>query len=74
MNRTYISEFSVFMNHYLEDHPEVVAEQRRGWEFFWNPKADLEAMDKEPEDIAPDDAYGYSWSAWRAESPEVKVH
>lgn len=74
MNTAYVSEFTVFMNHYLEDHPEVVEEQRRGWAFFWSPKAGLEALDKEQEDVAPDDAYGFSWSAWHPKSQDAKVH
>jgi hypothetical protein len=28
--RAYVSEFALFMNRYLEQHPEVVEDQRRG--------------------------------------------
>jgi len=43
-------------------------------DFFWSPKADLEAVNKEPEDIAPDDAYGFAWSVWHTKAPDEKVH
>ena len=74
MDKAYVSEFTVFMDHYLQVHPEVLEEQRRGWDFFWSPKAGLEAVNKELEDIVPDDAYGFSWSAWHTKPPDAKVH
>jgi hypothetical protein len=72
MGKPYVSEFTDFMNQYLEAHPEVVEDQRRGWEFFWKRKAEIRAPEISKDDIAPDDGYGYSWSAWRAESQGVK--
>lgn len=35
MDKAYISEFSLFIDHYLHDHPGVVTDQRRGWLVFW---------------------------------------
>ena len=35
MDKKYISDFEIFMNHYLEEHTEVVADQLEGWELFW---------------------------------------
>ena len=72
MGKPYVSEFTKFMNQYLDEHPEVVEEQKRGWASFWQLKAEIRAPEKTREDIAPDDSYGYSWSAWRAESQSVK--
>ena len=72
MGKPYVSEFTEFMNQYLEAHPEVVEERQRGWEFFWKRKAETRAPEITKDDIAPDDSYGYSWSAWRAESQGVK--
>lgn len=37
MNRGYISEFSRFMEAFLHEHPDIVADQRRGWLLFWKP-------------------------------------
>jgi hypothetical protein len=72
MDKAYVSEFMNFMNQYLKEHPEVVEEQRRGWNFFWNAKVDLTAPDITKEDCVPNDSYGFSWSAWRAKSLAVK--
>lgn len=30
-------EFTAFMARYLRKHPEVVADQQRGWDLYWNP-------------------------------------
>ncbi len=72
MDKAYVSEFTDFMNRYLEEHPEVVEEQRRGWNFFWNPKVDLTPPEITKEYRVQNDSYGFSWSAWRAESLGVK--
>lgn len=72
MGTDYVSEFTVFMNRYLGEHPEAVEEQRRGWGSFWIPKTGLDAQEEADEDLVPDDGYGFSWSAWRAESPEAE--
>lgn len=31
-------EFTLFMESYLQEHPEVVEDQQRGWDIFWNPQ------------------------------------
>ena len=69
MGKAYVSEFTEFMDRYLQAHPEVVKEQIRDWDDDWHPRTDLEALDKEPEDIVPDDGYGFAWTAWRVKSP-----
>jgi hypothetical protein len=38
MDKHYVSEFMVFIDAYLKEHPEVVKDQRRGWDIFWKPK------------------------------------
>jgi len=38
MSKPYVSEFANFMNRYLEDHPKVVEQQKRGADFFWKLK------------------------------------
>jgi len=60
MDKGYVSEFTVFINCYLAEHPKVVEEKMRGWNFFWNPKIDPKALDKTNEDIVPDDHYGFA--------------
>lgn len=36
-------EFTEFMDAYLKAHPEVLIDQKRGWNIYWNPKqAELE--------------------------------
>ena len=72
MGKAYVSEFTGFMNQYLDEHPEVVDDQRRGWEFFWKAKVDLTTPDITRKDRAPDDSYGFAVSAWRADAPGVK--
>lgn len=66
MDREYVSEFTVFMNHYLEDHPEAVKEQHVGWRIYWDHKIDLADQDRAVKDSVPDDGYGFysSASAW----------
>lgn len=60
MDRSYVSEFTNFMNHYLEEHPEVVDEQMRGYNFFFNPEIDREELENADKDSAPDDHYGFA--------------
>jgi len=66
MAKGYVSDFSKFMNQYLEEHPEVVEEKKRGWASFWQRKTEIRAPEITKDDIAQDDSYGYAWSAWRA--------
>jgi hypothetical protein len=39
-----VSEFEFFINQYLADHHEVVEDQKRGWDIYWNPKGVEEAL------------------------------
>jgi len=72
MDKSYVSEFTIFINRYLEEHPEVVEDQRRGWDIYWNPEIDLAALNEAKDDIVPDDSYGFSWSAWRVRPADAK--
>lgn len=60
MDKHYVSEFTNFMNHYLEEHPEVVEEQMRGYNFFFNPEIDREELGNADEGSIPDDHYGFT--------------
>ncbi|RXZ42015.1 DUF3460 family protein [Crenobacter cavernae] len=55
----YVSEFTEFMDHYLEEHPEVVEDQRRGWYLFWDHKANQASIKEEKEDSVPVKGYDY---------------
>jgi len=68
MNKEYVSEFTAFMNHYLEDHPEVLKEQHRGWRIYWDHKVDLAEQEHLLKDSVPNDGYGFYSSAWHGKS------
>lgn len=54
----YVSEFERFMNDYLKQHPEVVVDQYRGRDIYWDKSVDFEAMKQAAEDSVPIDG-GY---------------
>ncbi len=63
MNRDYVSEFTQFIDQYLQQHPEVVQEQQRGWNFGWHTEnIDEVALREAEEDRVPDDTYGFNWA------------
>ncbi len=66
----YVSEFTKFMDDYLKQHPEVVEDQRQGWDIYWNPQVDLAALKEAEENSVPDDEYGFAWSVWRVKPPK----
>ncbi len=38
-------EFMSFMDRFMDEHPEVVKDQQRGWEIYWKAqKIDLEEL------------------------------
>lgn len=49
----YVSEFTVFMQDFLVEHPEVVADQRRGWNLHWDHQVDFDALDQAQHDSVP---------------------
>lgn len=60
MDKHYVSEFTAFMDHFLKEHPEVVEEQMRGYNFFFNPEIDREELENANEGSIPDDHYGFT--------------
>ena len=48
------------MDQFLEERPDVVADQRRGWHIFWDRDVDLEELKKANEDTVPPKNYYYS--------------
>lgn len=61
MNKAYVSEFTRFIDQYLQDHPEEVEEQRRGWNIFWHRHVDFAAQKEAEAAAVPDDGYGFHW-------------
>lgn len=62
--RGYVSEFTEFMDRYLEEHPEVVRDRSVGFGIYWNRKVDFKALGQAARERAPDDSYGFAYSAW----------
>lgn len=73
MDSPYVSEFEQFINHFLEEHPEVAEDQRQGRQIWWDRKVDLAQEEKALEDSVPQDGYGFYYSAWRRESGKSAV-
>ena len=38
MRNEFNSEFMTFINDFLKAHPEVVKDQKYGWDIYWNPR------------------------------------
>lgn len=60
----YVSEFTDFIDHYLVDHPEVVADQHDGRLLYWDRRVDLNEQAKAERDSVPGDGYGFYASTW----------
>jgi hypothetical protein len=65
MDRHYVSEFTAFMNQYLAEHPEVVADQKVGRGIYWDRKVDFQVWKEAEQDRVPDDSYGFYPMDWR---------
>jgi Protein of unknown function (DUF3460) len=59
----YESEFAIFINAYLSRHPEILDDQRRGREIFWDKLVDLKAEREADADSVPAEQYYYY--GWR---------
>lgn len=55
----YVSEFELFLNSYLVEHPAVVADQARGWRIWWDHRVDLDAVARQNQDSVPPSPYYY---------------
>lgn len=53
MRNEFDTEYIRFMNEFLKAHPEVVEDQKVGWDIYWNPRRDAEAMEERDEDPPP---------------------
>lgn len=64
-DKGYVSEFTEFINRFMENHPEEEEEQRTGRALYWDHKVDLTAQEGAGKDSVPDNRYGFDYSAWR---------
>ena len=55
----YISEFTRFMDDFLEHHPEVVKHQQAGMTIFWDHEVNFDDMKKTGADSVPVRGYDY---------------
>jgi hypothetical protein len=55
----YVSEFDQFLTGFLDEHPEVPENQRRGWYIFWDHNVDLAELDRAQKDKLPTHPYIY---------------
>lgn len=61
----YVSEFTQFIDHFLEEHPECVEDQHRGWNLFWDHKVDFAELELAEKDHVP--VHGYEYFSWDEE-------
>jgi hypothetical protein len=55
----YVSEYSKFIDSYLHQHPEVLADQLDGWYIWWDHQVDLKELEKAQKDSVPLPPYYY---------------
>ena len=55
----YVSSFTQFMDMFLENHPEVVEDQRLGWRIFWDRQVNFDELRQANEDSIPVKGYDY---------------
>ena len=63
-DRAYVSEFTKAIDHFLDEHPEVIRDQHDGRMIYWEKKVDFSALEKAEQDKVPEDGYGFYYSAW----------
>lgn len=59
IDRAYVSDFTRFMDSYLEKHPEERREQHRGWRIYWDKRVDLDTLREHEESEVPTPGYYY---------------
>jgi hypothetical protein len=56
----YVSEITQFLDKFLEEHPEVIDEQSKGWHIFWDRDVNLDEQKRADKDSVPSKPYYYS--------------
>lgn len=64
MERNYVSDFTLFIDHFMEEHPEELEVQRTGRRLYWEKQVDLLEQEKVEKDSVPADGYGFYASAF----------
>lgn len=64
MDRSYVSDYTRFIDQFIQGHPDVLEEQRSGRLLYWDKRVDLVAQKKAETDTVPCDGYGFYNSAW----------
>lgn len=59
MDKSYVSEFELFMEGYMKEHPEEVEKMKSGWRSDWEAKIDPASRAIHTEDYVPDHQYGF---------------
>jgi len=57
--KEYVSEFEQFFGKMLNEHPEYVDDQRRGWHIWWDHRVNLEDERLARTDSVPTPPYYY---------------
>lgn len=73
MSKGYVSEFSIFMNQYLDENPQLTEERQRGWREFWMPNISLDTPNDLQKEPVFNDSYGFSSSVWQTKQQEKKI-
>lgn len=68
IDQDYVSDYTRFIEHFVDEHPEVREEQHCGWRIYWDKRVDLAALEEARKDSAPNDGYGFYFSAWKPEN------
>ncbi|MCC7704547.1 DUF3460 family protein [Janthinobacterium sp. GW460P] len=55
----YVSEFTRFIDDYLQTHPQARENQRRGWRIWWERPAKLRELELIQADSVPEPPYHY---------------
>ncbi len=73
IERAYVSETTKFLNQFLDEHPEIVEDQRTGRALLWDRKVDIAAQELAAKEREPDNAYGYSHAEWLRDKKRVNT-
>lgn len=57
----YVSEFTRFLDTYLEQHPEVVRDQQLGWRIWWERPVKTSELERMGRDEAPLPYHSYCY-------------
>ena len=55
----YISDFTRFIDGYLQTHPDVQASQRKGWRLWWERPVNFDEWRRAGTDSVPEPPYHY---------------